>query len=98
MLVQCFSRSLPIECLPRTGVERCGDGFNFVATPPGQVSALGEVLAQEPIRVLVGSSLPRAMRVGEVDGEAGVDLQLDVLSEFFASVPSLSLIHISEPT
>ena len=33
----------------------------------GQVGALGEVLAQQPVGVLVGAPLPRRVRVAEVD-------------------------------
>ena len=60
-------------------VERVGDGFELVGAPAGQVGALGEVLAQQPVGVLVGAALPGAVRVGEVDRDAGVDRELRVL-------------------
>ena len=37
--------------------------------------------------VLVRAALPGAVRVSEVDGEADLDLQLNVLGELFAAVP-----------
>ena len=52
-----------------------------------EVGALGEVLAQQAVGVLVGAALPGAVRVGEVDGEAGVDAQLGVLGHLGALVP-----------
>ncbi len=42
------------------------------------VGAFGEVLTQEPIGVLVGSSLPRRLGVTDLDVDAGVDTELDV--------------------
>ena len=44
-----------------------------------EVGALGEVLAQQPVGVLVRAALPGAVRVGEVDRDAGLDLELGVL-------------------
>ena len=46
-----------------------------------------EVLAQQPVGVLVGGALPRALRVAEVDLKAGVDPQLRVLGHLGALVP-----------
>jgi hypothetical protein len=44
-----------------------GDGGEVVGAVPGEVGAFGEVLAQQPVGVLVGGALPRALRVAEVD-------------------------------
>ena len=68
MLVQGFSWRLPTEGLARTNVERVGHCFDLLAAPSREVSALGKVLAQESIRVLVGAALPRTLRIGEVHG------------------------------
>ena len=45
-----------------------------------EVGALGEVLGQQAIGVLVGAALPGAVRVTEVDRQADVDPQLGVLA------------------
>ena len=36
-----------------------------------QVCALGEVLSQQTVGVLVGAALPRALRIAEVHGDVG---------------------------
>jgi hypothetical protein len=54
---------------------------------PREFSSLREVLAQQTIGVLVGSTLPRALGITEVDGEAGIDSELRVLSHFGTLVP-----------
>ena len=79
MLVEGFGGCLPAEGLAGSAVERGGDGFELVAVPAGEVGALREVLAQQAVGVLVGAALPGAVRVGEVDGDAGLDLELGVL-------------------
>ena len=40
-----------------------------------EIGALREVLAQQPVGVLVGAALPWALRIAEVDLDAGIDLQ-----------------------
>jgi len=35
----------------------------------GQIRFLGEVLPQQPIDVLIGTALPRALRIAEVDSD-----------------------------
>ena len=42
----------------RAAVERGGDGGQVVWAVPAEVGALGEVLAQEPVGVLVRAALP----------------------------------------
>src|SRR5258708_11134185 len=55
----------------RSGVQAVGDGVEFVLTVDREIRALGQVLAQQPVGVLTGAALPRAVRVGEVDLDAG---------------------------
>jgi len=45
---------------------------------PGEVGAFREVLAEQPVGVLVGATLPGTLRVAEVDRESGVDAELGV--------------------
>ena len=52
-----------------------------------EVCSLGHVLAQEPIGVLVRTSLPGAVGVAEVDRDAGVDREVDMAVHLFALVP-----------
>jgi hypothetical protein len=64
-----------------------GDGCEVVGAVPGEVGSFREVLAQQPVGVLVGAALPRALRVAEVDLKAAVDPQLRVLAHLGALVP-----------
>lgn len=80
MILNYLCRRFPAECLSRQTAECSSDGLEPVTRVSGQVSALGEVLAQEAIGVLVGAALPRAVWVAEVDRQSCLDSQLDVLS------------------
>jgi hypothetical protein len=52
-----------------------------------QVGALGQVLAEQAIGVLVGAPLPRAARVTELDLYAGINGELEVLSHLPTLIP-----------
>jgi hypothetical protein len=49
--------------------------------------SLREILPQQPVGVLVRTALPRAVRVAEVDRQARVEPQPDVLGHFRSLVP-----------
>ena len=53
----------------------------------GHVGVFGEVLTQRSVGVLIGSTLPRRLWVTEIDLDAGVDAELDVLGHFSALIP-----------
>jgi hypothetical protein len=48
---------------------------------------LGKSLAEQAVGVLVTGPLSRRMAIAEVDVDAGVDLELDVLGQFTTLVP-----------
>lgn len=52
-----------------------------------QIGSLRKVLAQEPVRVFVGATLPRTARNTGVAGKIGVHPQLGMLSHLGALVP-----------
>jgi len=53
-----------------------------------EVRALGKVLAEQTVGVLIAATLPGALRVAEVDLETGIDPQLHVLGHLGTLVPS----------
>src|SRR4051794_35034861 len=64
---------LPSKRLARPGVERHGNRRESIRAVQAQVGAFREILAQQPIGVLVRPTLPRAVRITEVDPHASVD-------------------------
>ena len=67
-------------------VEAMGDGVQLALRVSRQVRALGQVLAQQAIRILVGAALPRAVRIGKEDLEREPLGQLLVLGHFFPPI------------
>lgn len=57
--------------LARPGVKLPGEGIELCLAEHGQIGALGHVLAEQCVGVLVDAALPRAMRIGEVNIDAG---------------------------
>src|SRR6266540_53575 len=68
-------------------VERRGDRGEVVGAVSRQVGPSREVLAEQPVGVLVGAALPRALRIAEVDLQPAVDPKLRVLGHLGALVP-----------
>ena len=87
VLVQRLGGRSPIERLAGSAVQRGGDRGEVIGAVAGQVGALGEVLAQQPVGVLVGAALPRAVWIAEVDRQAGLDPQLRVVCHLGALIP-----------
>src|SRR5258708_18988119 len=57
-------------CSTRSAVEAVGDGIEFVLTVDREVSALWQVLTQQPVSVLTGAALPGTVRIAEVHAHA----------------------------
>ena len=72
--------------LTRSVVELPGDGVEVILGEPGQVSAFGQVLAQEPVGVFVAAALPGAMRVRKEHRYAGHVGQALMLTHLLALV------------
>src|SRR5204862_709768 len=71
VLGQRLGGCLPSECLSRATVERRGDSRELVGAVAGEVGASWEVLAQQPVGVLVRAALPRTSWIAEVDLKTG---------------------------
>src|SRR5450631_4044095 len=72
-------RALPAECLAWPVVDLRSDPPDVLDRVDAQVGALREVVAQQPVHVLVAASLPRRMRIAEEHACAGLDGDLSVL-------------------
>src|SRR6266545_5952208 len=87
MLFQRLRRCSPAERLAGSTVEGGGYGVEVIGAVSREVGSPREVLAQQTVGVFAGAALPGALRVAEIDLEAGVDAQLGVLGHLGALVP-----------
>lgn len=68
--------AIPAEGLPGPDIQGPGDVVELVLGVDAQVRALGQILPEQAIRVLVDAALPGAVRVGELDRHARVPAEL----------------------
>src|SRR4051794_36667507 len=86
-LVESLGRCSPAQGLSRPAVEGDRHGCKVLGAVHAEVGALREVLAQQPVGVLVRAALPGAVRVAEVDRHASLDPELGVLGHFRSLIP-----------
>src|SRR3954453_20743733 len=75
-LVQSLGRCSPAQGLSRPAVEGDRHGGKVLGAVHAEVGALGKVLAQQPVGVLVRATLPGAVGIAEVDRHASLDPEL----------------------
>lgn len=78
--VKRLCRRFPAQRLSRSEIEVCCHGGDLVGAVDAQVCAFREVLAQQPVGVLVSATLPWALRVAEIELDTCVDLETIVLA------------------
>ncbi len=59
-----------------------------------QVGSLGEILIEQAIGALIGATLPRTLRIAEVNIDVGRQGKPPLSREFLAPVPSQGLIQL----
>src|ERR1041384_6938677 len=79
-LVQSLGRCSPAKGLSRPAVEGDRHGRKVLGAVHAEVSALWEILTQQPVGVLVRAALPGTVGIAEVDLETSVDPQAGVLA------------------
>lgn len=77
----------------RAVVEQIGNGIELLLAVHRQVCALGQELADQPVGVLAGATLPGAVRVTEVHHHARVGGQFGVTRHLLALVVGQGLAH-----
>lgn len=77
----------PTQCLSRSGIEGRRHSGYLVGAVDAQVRAFREVLPRQTVGVLASATLPRALRVAEVDLDTRVNLETIVLSHFGSLIP-----------
>jgi hypothetical protein len=93
--VKSFCRRFKFQRLSRSFVELTRYFVQLSLRVYRQVRSLGEVLSQKPIGVLIGTTLPRTLRVAEVDINVGRQGKLFVGAEFLAPIPGQGLIQFA---
>src|SRR3981081_3979107 len=86
-LVKRLCGRFPAERLSGSGIEGSGHCGDLLGAVHAQIGTFREVLAQQPVGVLVGAALPRTLRIAEVDLHASVDLQAGVLGHLGPLIP-----------
>ena len=81
-----FQRRLPVQAFSGARVEFLGNGIQFALGVARQIRSLGEVLAQQPIGILIGSALPGTMRIGKEHLESESLGQTFVLGHLLPSI------------
>ena len=69
--VQYFGGGLSVQDFSWAAVEPAPDGLDLGVGDVGEAGALGEVLADQAVGVLVGGTPPGAVRIGEADLDVG---------------------------
>ena len=69
-----------------SSIEQLDRQVKLLLGNPSEVAAFWEELPKQPIEVLVAAALPRVVRMGKVNGHAGVPLQLFVVCHLGAIV------------
>ncbi len=75
------------EGLAGPGVELQRDRVERVLAVAREVGAFGQILAKQPVGVLVAAALPGAAGIAEVDDYVGRDGELLVAGELGAAIP-----------
>ena len=65
-----LERTFKIEAIARADVQAIGNGIQVLLAVLRQVRAFGQVLTNQAIDILVAATLPRAVRVTEVNRHA----------------------------
>src|SRR5579872_805459 len=85
--LQFTRRSFKSQSFSWTLVLAQGDFVEFGLRITRQVGSLRKVLSQEPVRVFVGATLPRALRITEIDFHIGGHREALVLGHLQSAIP-----------
>ena len=72
-LGEALGRRAPVQGLSRTAIQLGGDRIELYLRERGEITALGEILPQQPVGVLAAPALPRTVRIAEVHRRSAID-------------------------
>ena len=91
--VQYLGGGLSVQDFSWAAVELVLDGLDLGVGDAVEVGALGEVLADQAVGVLVGGTLPGAVGIGEVDLDVGGEGESGVVGHLRALIPGDGGVH-----
>src|SRR5882757_8984086 len=80
--------------LPWPFVELSGGLVQLSLRVHRQVGSFREVLPQQTVGVLIGTALPGALRIAEVDIDVGRERKSSMVRKLLASVPGQGLVQL----
>ena len=83
----------PSQSFTGPAVDQISNPIKLLLAVARQISAFGQELANQSVGVLVGSPLPRAVRITEVHGHARIGGELLVVGHFLPPVIGHGLAH-----
>ena len=81
-----FQGRREVQTFSGARIQPMGNGVQLSLGIAGQVCPFGQVLAQQPIGILIGAALPGAVQIGKKDLDRKPLGQLLVLGHFFPSI------------
>ena len=85
--VKPFCRGFKLQRFARPLVELTRHFIQMRLAVHRQIGALGKVLPEQAVGILVGAALPRALRVAEVNVDVGCQAKPAVIGKLLATVP-----------
>ena len=93
--VESLCRRFKSQRLARALVEPSRDVVQVFLRVYRQIRSLRKILSQQPIGVLIGSALPGASRVAEIDLDVRRQAKRLVIGELLAAIPCQRLVELS---
>src|SRR5512135_2346796 len=90
-IVEYFYRLAPVQRLPRPAVQLRSHAVKLGLRVHRQVGALREVLSEQPVRVLVRTTLPWRVGIAEIYGNPRADGEFGVTGHLLALVPGYAV-------
>ena len=92
--IKSFGWGCKSQSLARSFVELPSHFVELGLRVHGQVSSLRQVLPQQTVGVLIGTTLPRTLRIAEVNVDVGRQRQAPMVRKLLAAVPGQRLIQL----
>jgi hypothetical protein len=93
--VKSLCRGFELQGLPRPFIELTRHLIQISLRVHRQVGSLGKVLSQQTVGVLIGTALPRTLRIAEVNVDVGRQRKSSMIRKLLAPVSGQRLIQLT---